>query len=509
MQGIRSLRIINQRLVNQLLADGHNLQGGQDQDAWHLAQNPFAFINILSDNLAEFSQRVFYEVARENVDNILDIDEATNTLRQAIKDLLSNQLEELTNNREVECFLEVAAGVLALSDTFKDRRMAVVAYIDLLILAVNRYDYRTASQIGLKILEGIEREEVWSAEDPIFKQLLPVFGVFWQMRWLDEARKINNIILGPTFHSGETRELSSVFKQMGDVYTEMRAVEYSSEAYRRSLDIDLKLVEDSQSLENRLNLTYSYNGIASVHHLTAIKKMGDVNSIYLENQIVDLELLRGVEEELLAALHLHEDSLSECQRLHDELPEDKRTIKLKYDLNICYGRVGDVCLDMHRFKAYIDKLGPVFEDFFRVTADTNKLNAALENYDQSFKICESLFKVLQTPESKRSLRLACNKLGNAYFAKGNKYDALDQYEKGFNYAKEQYDLMKTSLSARELCISCYLCAQVYEELGRYSKSCEVLGEGLSFADHYRELAPNIDSESLTSLFRRELERLCP
>jgi len=167
MQGQRFLTDITLEVAQLLALEGAN-------DALHQAENPHSLINTVEEGIADFSQRIFHDIARQRV---INEDKADTALRQVLRQRI--KLSKGSESSD-ELSLAVAAELFETSTDKEDRGQAAKAMAAMIKQALERYDYATAHQVAMRFVGGIEVGK-WSAEDLSFDQLCDVHDALLTM----------------------------------------------------------------------------------------------------------------------------------------------------------------------------------------------------------------------------------------------------------------------------------------------------------------------------------------
>jgi hypothetical protein len=164
LQGSRLLALVSDRLLATLRDEGYDLEKIDGREALEQAQTPHAFVNLLSDQLAEFSQRVFYEVARQGLEDLIDEEDALELLASTLADLLDDDAIDDLDDAERERLFELVADRLAGSDDPDERQRALEARARLIHAALARFELRAAAEMAGHALAS-DLEGRWRLRD--------------------------------------------------------------------------------------------------------------------------------------------------------------------------------------------------------------------------------------------------------------------------------------------------------------------------------------------------------
>ncbi len=544
LQGMRLLHLVSQHLMERLIAEGYDLEASQDREALELANTPYAFINILDHHLAEFSQRVFYEVAKDGVEDIVDQDEALDALRKVLTHLNRSHLDDLSED-EQGLLLQLIAEVLAQSEKPADRHRALRANAMLLERALGRYDYRVALQLADRMLAGAKQDS-WQLKTLTFNQLWAIHIAFRHMEWLADAQTVAVAMNGVAESSGNRRDLGVARNLLADLDLIHGDVEAALEGYRAGLGIHRELAESLGTSEAKRDLSVSLNRVGDV--LRDRGKLSAALECYQESLDIREELAKGggaltlkrdvilssssiagihhARGDLDAALERYQTNLGIAQELATALgtPDSER------DVVISRNKLGTLLLAKGELQTAFDQysaglaitrelaerlgtpdakrdLSASLNHVGDIYRDREALDTALEYYQESLSIRRELVETVGTPEAKRDLTVPLDRVGGIYRLRKEYAAALEYYQTSLDITLELIEILDTTDLKRDLVVSYNKISLVYAGMGSIAEVRRTLNLGLSAAQEYRQLMPYQDAETLLTWFQEFLEKV--
>lgn len=497
LQGVRLLHVVSARLLERLTAEGHDVEAPEDRRSLELARTPYAFLNLLGGQLAEFSQRVFYEVARGRIEDIVDQDEALEALMHVLHEMYGEWKSLGLSADERELLMQLTADLLAHSDDPEVRCAALVANVRLIAVAQSRDDTRAALHLAELVLEGQERN-LWALDALEFDQLWSIHDAFRSMDRLGAARTLVQAMRQAAETENNQSGLGLALSLLGEIHRDRGDMDGAMEHFTASLRIREQLAgaEGTPRAERSLSITRAAVG--------------------------DIHLMRG---ELDEALNYHEPNLE----LVRELAE--RTLKTTYarqSLAIAYDRLGeigkrkgeiDAAVELFRKgleigRALVDEapdpssqrtLSVSHNHLGDIHRDRGETDEALRHYQASLRLREEIDEKLGSPESKRDLGVCRDRVGDIHKARGEYDAALECYEAALAVTRDLAETSQTASWKRDLVVSYSKFAELYEEQGRRDDLHRVLLLGLAAAEDYRTVMPYEDARELVSWFRERLD----
>jgi hypothetical protein len=405
LQGVRLLYLVSRGVLDRLRAHGHALQAERPREALELARTPYAFLNLLDGQLAEFSQQVFFEVAREGIEDLVAAEDAELALIEALRALHEGGAAEVAelSDEEQSLLLELAAEVLARSHEADDRQLALAA---LALLAGRTFlggDHRTGAELAERAREGAEAGR-WRLDALPASELQGLSVALQNMGRLDGAAELATLARAAAEASGDRADLVNTLTHLAGVERDRGDLDAALASAQAALALarDLAASEGSAA---RTMLAYPIYTLA-----TRLRDAGDPARALTTRELVDdgvtdaswlagnfercigmalAEL--GESEGALAAhreslttfealfaaspspslrrdlwlarqfignLHLERDELAEAERQHRialalgrALAEEQTSPDATTELGASHGRLGDVALAQARLDA--------------------------------------------------------------------------------------------------------------------------------------------------------------
>lgn len=218
LQGVRLLYLVSRGVLDRLRVHGHALQAERPREALELARTPYAFLNLLDGQLAEFSQQVFFEVAREGIEDLVDAEQADRALIEALRALHEGGAAEVAelSDEEQSLLLELAAEVLARSHEADDRQLALSALAQLAGRTFLGGDHRTGAELAERAREGAEAER-WRLDALPASELQGLSIALQIMGRLDGAAELAQLARAAAEASGDRPDLVNALTHLAGV----------------------------------------------------------------------------------------------------------------------------------------------------------------------------------------------------------------------------------------------------------------------------------------------------
>ena len=440
LQGERFLTGLTHAIAEDMEATDDTIRGLTE------AERPHAMVQGVETLVAEFAQRVYHEVARDDVDNMLDGDEAEKILcehlRAAVED---DERRAGWSETEREATLALAMVVLAEDDPL----VALRARADHVGGLMAKSDHLAAATVAAvaaesAALEDLDFERLWTLCDAAYAgsdfKAMEVF-----------ARSLRSRALAAESTTPSTRQnLSVAMGKLGDITHALHGPKAARPHYVESLKIRRALATELATSQAWRDLAIALDKFGNVEH--ALRGPKAAWLCYVESLKITCALaakiatpevrrdfaialskfgdvehaLRGPE----AARPHHAESLEITRALADEFA----TLQARRDLAIALSKFGDV---EHALR------GP---------------EAARPHHAESLEIAHAFADEFASPQSRRDLYVALISLGNVERALCNPQAARPHYAEALEIARELGSERATPGARRDLSV-------VLEKLG--------------------------------------------
>ena len=448
LQGVRLLYLVSERLIARLQARGYDLSGGGQRRALELAHTPYAFLNLLDSHLAEFSQQVFFEVAREGIEDLVDAEDAEAALIEALRELELGGHAEVAelSHEEQGLLLGLAAEVLARSGEPEDRRRALVATALLAGRALEGYDHRAALRFAERALAGAEGG-LWRLGDLAFERLFDLSVALVRMGRLEAAAELALLARAAAEASGDRIDLISALNQIGGIHQHRGAFDAALATYRESLAMAREVDRAEGTPVSKRELSFAIYLVGNL-----LRRRGDLE----------------------AALATFQEGLDLTLALVEAGFEAKGNLSDFYKF---VGIVHQACGDAE---------------------------LALEAYRASLALLEELFEASETPSLRRDLRLAHTFIGNVHWERRELDAALHHYQLGLDLALAPIEGPWGAEMRRDLGLAHGFVGDVHWERGELDAASESYRASLAIA---RELAESVGTPDLRSDLAEAFDRV--
>jgi len=266
LQGVRFLTQLTQEVAQAL--DINSAAEGLNG-----AEHPHSLINALSGSSAEFTQRIFHEVAQKHLRNMPFKHKAhavlEATLRQRLDDALATPGVADAEQRELT--LALAAGLFESADAAEDRQRAVQALAELTTIELAQYDYTAAQRFAQRIMTGVN-EERWQLEMLSFLQLWKLQEALETMGDYDSSLKVTEAMQTDAQHRighapddlRAQRDLSLSWEKLGDIARRQGDLTAAQQLFEKMLVISEPLAERLGTPEAQRDLSLSWEKLGDI-----------------------------------------------------------------------------------------------------------------------------------------------------------------------------------------------------------------------------------------------------
>ncbi len=261
LQGTRLLQRINRRLAERMAGVLRNAERVTDDDTLAAAERPYAFLQRESPTIAEFAQRLFYDVARDSAADVFDVDNALTQLRDVVHEEF-RQRSDVGEAAEWRRLAEVTAIVLEVSPEPDQRTTAAQALATLMTTSLSEYDYVAAAPIADRIIAGVQRG-AWSWECLGFDAMSKTIST------LDYAFRHNEVIPIATALSDLARDeadVATALEQLASAYHGSGDSNGAGQAWKDALRVRRQIATARPSRTTARNLCLT-NHAAGYHEL--------------------------------------------------------------------------------------------------------------------------------------------------------------------------------------------------------------------------------------------------
>jgi len=470
LQGQRFLTDITLEVAELIAMD-------EAEDGLHQAENPHSMVSGVQEGIADFSQRIFHDIARSRVVNEELADAALRqVLRQRLKLPDGEQADELA--------LAVAAGLFEKSEDKQDRQQAALALVEIIENKLAQYDYVSAGQDALRFIEGIEAGS-WNTNDVDFWKLWHIHNALKTMGSMKAASLIaetmreeaeQRIQQTSDDHAAQ-RQLAVALDLCGDLHRIQGDHQAAMQVFGECHVTLKQLAKVLNTPKARMDLTVSYHKIGNMYlldgdhqaamqvfkkcHVTLKQLAKEFNTPEARRdlsisyrKIGDMYLLGGDHQ---AAMQAFENAL----KISEQLEKKLNTPEARRDLSVSYHNIGDMYL-----------LGGDHQ-------------AAMQVFERCHVTLEQLAKELNTPEARRNLSLSYNKIGDMYLRGGKHQAAMQAFENTLKISEQLEKELNTPEARRDLSVSynnigdMYLLGGDYQAAMQAFEKCHVTLEQLA------------------------------
>lgn len=294
-------------------------------------------------------------------------------------------------------------------------------------------------------------------------------------------------------------DLSISLKLLGDFYLRRGQggdVERALDAYQHSLEIDQRLHDTSlNDVRSASNLSIALNKFgdfylrrgksgddertqeAYQHSLEIVQRLYSINpndvrtaralSITLD-KIGEYYLRRGKSGDIEQAIEVYQRSLVICERLQDASPNVAQTAQ---DLSAALNNLGDLYLRR---------------------GQTGNFEQALEVYQRSLKICQSLHEANPNDgETARNLSVTLNKLGDYYMLIREAERAMEAYQRSLEIRQQLHEANPNEAQAgRDLSVLLNKLGDYYMRFSDTERALKIYQDSLEISEHLHRANPN-------------------
>lgn len=519
LQGTRLLQRINRRLAERMAGVLREADCVADDGTFAAAERPYAFLQREGPTIAEFAQRLFFDVARDSAADVFDVDDALTHLRD-VMDEGFREGASAWGEAEWLPLVRVAAIVLEESPEPDQRTTAAQALATLAQHASEEDEPMRAAGFATRLVEGA-RADTWNLEGIPFELLhavttaLDVAGEYDAA--LMAARVLNDV-------AGSEFESATALEALGDILDVNGELHAAGDAWRAALAIRRALAQDDPSDLNERKLASAADRMARWEreqgNLDAAKRLFEEASVIVEglhqrlgtpeserDVSVSLDRIGRVLQErgeLRLALEHHERCLEISQRLMTGLGRSDQERRVSASLR----RIGDVLQDLGRLDSALEQLersleiterlherletpGSELEIVFSLVQIGDVLFAqgvlpgALERYERALDMAERLFKRLGTPESERVVSTCLSSVGNVFHALGDLPGALERLEQALEVNQRVHERLATPVSAWTMAGTLQLIGGILRDQGKLPVACERYEHALRLKERVR------------------------
>lgn len=471
MQGQRFLTNLTKK-VGQTLGSVSSEAGLND------AEYPHSLINGVPSGIAEFSQRIFYEVASEFIDDIMDREAAQDVLKSLIRQRLNEELKKPSEDRlQREITLAVAVGLFEVAETAEDQQYGAKALAELTHMALERCDYITAMEMAQRFLAGIAANS-WNFSSLNFYQMYDLQNVFGIMEDSVANQEIAEAMLKLAKQSFRDdpndkdilRQISIAWSVLGEIALRREQIDKAKDLFERAHELfnTLTTVLGTHSAYRELAISWAKLGDIAliqcqiVKAKTAYLKTHEIFMVLVDEsgtpkarrdlstswaQLGDIAFRQG---QFDSAKIAHQTALEIRELLVAELgtPDARQELSLSWD---CLGEVELSLKQINSAKAAFEKaleirkvlacefsspkvrrdLAVSWDYLGNVAFRLGQLDKAQTAYQKSLEISEAMVAELNTPENNRSLAVAWGNLGQIALEQGGIDRALEFHQKAF------------------------------------------------------------------------------
>ena len=152
LQGVEFLQSILGQTASGLAVDPDTLTA-----AVGAAERPHAYVRGIDPGIAAFAQRIYFEVAAEQLENCFDPDEAREALEAGVREVARSDRFDALNPAEQRRFLALASGLFEGAEEVADRMIAASCLYLLAQIANRENDIHTYRQIAGRLDTLIQR----------------------------------------------------------------------------------------------------------------------------------------------------------------------------------------------------------------------------------------------------------------------------------------------------------------------------------------------------------------
>lgn len=515
VQGMWFLPIISSDLVKEITIQHQLILAKNACETLEKAEDPYAFLASKIKGLTEFSQRVFYEVAFDNIENFIDFPVLQDSLRVVLRKYATQyDLFEKLSNVETIFLLELIGLNLEKSNNRLDHNKALQAWVELLKITFSGAEFQSAFNLAKHIFQGCENKK-WKLSDIAFNDLMSLLDTLQKMNDYDSAKivafellsqsktqhdfaishsrigyvlQIQGDLVEGLFHSekaleiGEKltktteveRDLSIFYSNIGDIHIKQSNFDAALKNFKRGFEIFQNRAQQLQTAQAKRDLHLAYIRIGDTYsHLDDLS-----NSI--ENYQKGLQLCEQLTLELptsetLRDLYISYERIGTIQQkqgdlnnalesyqkglvINSSLLDYQATPETFRGLSLCLHRIGDI-----QFRQY---------DYV----------SALENHYQGLAINKYLVEQSYTPELLHNLSNSYGDIGVVQQAQNNFSDALESFEAGLEIKKELTKLLQSPTTLHGLRVSYMQIANLQQMMGEFSSAVQNFQKGLEISN---------------------------
>jgi tetratricopeptide (TPR) repeat protein len=227
------------------------------------AEKPHCFINGTSEEIAEFTQHIFHEVAEETLEDITDREDAEDLLKQIVSQRLddTSTCKALPENERVMTY-RLGVTLFEQAETEQQRAYAARALAKLVDFEYRRYDYKQAVALAQRFMQGKEAG-LWSLKSLSFNEQWRIYDALKIMGKVSQAlmlsKEMTELLEAEELDTPDSRrDLSVSYNNVGGMSKLSGDHEGALSAYQKSLSIRKALAEELDTPESRRDLAVSY-----------------------------------------------------------------------------------------------------------------------------------------------------------------------------------------------------------------------------------------------------------